>query len=246
MPGRLPEEVGALAARRARAPAATRAGSPASTQARQRRWSRFSDGERAVRRHVTVARTSDEPAARRAGPRRRARRRGHWPSKALEDLPARAVVQHALLHHLVERLAGLALAVDDDELARDPARLGEEARALGLLEVAVEVARVKTGRSCRPGTAARARRPRRTSRRAPVARASSSIARALVEPDDVARQVLREEAGAAGDVERARRRQRAERRRRARRAPPPSPAGRARANGRARATSRRTRAPARS
>ena len=54
-------------------------------------------------------------------------------------------------------------------------------------------------------TAGRARRRGRTSRSAPARRAIASIAVALVEPDDLAPQVPREEAGAAGDVERPRR-----------------------------------------
>src|SRR5919201_2029481 len=58
----------------------------------------------------------------------------------LVDLPARAVVEDALLPALL-RVSLARAASDDDERRRDAPRLGEEPRALRLFEVAVEVAR---------------------------------------------------------------------------------------------------------
>src|SRR5262249_7924426 len=58
----------------------------------------------------------------------------------LRDLPPRPPVQDPLL--LAGRLLALVeTAAQEDELAGDAARLGEEPHPLGLLEVAVEVAR---------------------------------------------------------------------------------------------------------
>ena len=83
---------------------------------------------------------------------------------------------------------------------------------LGLLEVAVEEAREDAVEARRPGTAARARRPDDEARVRDARAGDLEHRRALVEPDDLAAEVLREEPGAAGDVERPRGRQRRERR----------------------------------
>ncbi len=100
-----------------------------------------------------------------------------------------------------------------DQLVGDALRLGEEAHALRLLEVAVEEAREEP--------AERVVRERQLERvalyerdvRQPAAGLLEHV-RALVERDDLAAaQMLREEPGAAGDVERARRRERLEERR---------------------------------
>ena len=117
-------------------------GKPASAQARQTRLSRWSEAsERYAERRRVTSGDGDEPAAveedlaaaeLRGEPVRR--------EVALVDLPARAVVEDPLL-----LLLGLDVVaqggVDDDELARDAARLGEEALAVVALEVAVEVRR---------------------------------------------------------------------------------------------------------
>src|SRR5215204_2708235 len=58
----------------------------------------------------------------------------------LVDVPARAVVQHALLP-LLRFDPVVQRGIDYDELPRDSARLAEEARSLGLFEMTVEVTR---------------------------------------------------------------------------------------------------------
>ena len=102
---------------------------------------RDDDDERGDERQLRTARHHDEPAARMEdapGPELLGESLGR--EVALEDIPARAVIQHALLpllgfHVVAER------GIDDDELACDPARLGEEPQAVLVLEMAVEMAR---------------------------------------------------------------------------------------------------------
>src|SRR5262249_58549791 len=124
-----------------RAPGATRAG----TRPRGRRGTRGGPA-----RATRATGTSSAAGSRRAdgyevapGVEHAAPELGREPVRRehpLEHLPARAVGQHALLPAL-GRVAVCAEAADDDELARDPPRLGEEANPGGLLEVAVEEAR---------------------------------------------------------------------------------------------------------
>ena len=59
---------------------------------------------------------------------------------ALQNRPARAVIEHALLHQ--DRRALVANSrVHDDQLAADPAGLRQETSPLRLIKVAVEVTR---------------------------------------------------------------------------------------------------------
>src|SRR5262249_33627109 len=121
---------------------------------------------------------------------------------ALVDLPARAVVEDPLLTFLgLDVLA--QRGVDDDELGSEPAGIGEEALAVCAFEVAVEVAgedaaeaRVLEGKV--EGVALDELRFGRLAPRLLEHR------RALVEADNLAGEVAREEARAAGDVERSR------------------------------------------
>jgi glutamate formiminotransferase / 5-formyltetrahydrofolate cyclo-ligase len=120
---------------------------------------------------------------------------------AFVDRPSRAVFQHAFLPAL-ERVARTGDRRHDDELACDPASLGEEARALGLLEVAVEVAGEHAVELA-------VLERQRESVTGDEPRGGHLLARdvehplALVEADDVAAEMARQEAGAAGDIERS-------------------------------------------
>src|SRR5512133_2172699 len=120
---------------------------------------------------------------------------------ALEHRPARAVIEHPCLVAL-DRRGRPGHGGDDDELGRDAPRLGEEALAVVLLEVAVEVTREHAVERAVPERELervavdelRGRHLLAGDRKLPLA---------LVEPDDVAAQMACQEAGAAGDVERA-------------------------------------------
>ena len=59
---------------------------------------------------------------------------------ALVHLELPTAVEHTPLAALDRLLVGTPCGVDDDQPRCDPARLGEELLALGLIEVAVEVA----------------------------------------------------------------------------------------------------------
>src|SRR5262249_36385196 len=110
---------------------------------------------------------------------------------ALEDRPPRAVPEDALFVAL-DRIAGAGNRRDDDELRCHAARLGEEALALGLLEVAVEVAREHAVE--RPGLEwERERVALDERRRRPIPRECEHPL-ALVQSDHVAAQVTREKA----------------------------------------------------
>lgn len=124
---------------------------------------------------------------------------------ALEDLPARAVVQHAFIPAL-GLFIGLTATADDHELGREAARLGDEARAVVLFEVAVEVAREEP--------IERAVLERQVERVALDERRAGHLlpshiehGAALIEAGHVAAQTARHEPGAAGNVECSLRRQ---------------------------------------
>ena len=98
-------------------------------------------------------------------------------------------------------LGACACGVDDDELAGNSPRLGEEGRALGTFEVAVEVPgedaiEAAVGKRERERIALDIDGARRLTARLVEHRL------ALVEADDVAAQVPCEESGTAGDVKR--------------------------------------------
>ena len=97
--------------------------------------------------------------------------------------------------------AVLLRRVDDDQLACDAAGLGKESFALRRLEVPVEVPGEETVEGA---VRERQREPVALHERRPGRRAARLFehARALIERDDIAAQVLRQEAGAARDVER--------------------------------------------
>ena len=160
----------------------------------------------------------------------------------LIDPVHRPVVQRPLLPLLGARVRSLR-RVDDDQLACDAAGFGEESprvrpAAGGRRSGWWSVAR-RPGR----GTEAGRRRPGRRGRAAAL-RGDLDHPRALVEADDVALQVPRQERGPAGDVERAGRRQVVQQARELLDLARPSPGGRALRSGRSRATSRRIRARA--
>ena len=128
---------------------------------------------------------------------------------ALEDAPRRPVVEHTLLVLGVD-VRALARRVDEDQLARDAATLGDEALALFAFEVAIQEAREHAVEA-----AVGERQVERVSLdearvRCLAPRLVEHLPR-LVEPGDVAVQVAREEAGAARDVERRRGRERRDR-----------------------------------
>jgi hypothetical protein len=124
---------------------------------------------------------------------------------ALVDAPARAVIQHPLLDFFVD-LHVQARGVDHHELRSHSARFCEEAFALARLEVTVEVsgkdpverAVIERERQCVPLHDGH------------VSARELQHPWALVESNDVPAQMPRQEAGAAGDVERSGRRQRGE------------------------------------
>src|SRR5512132_2627629 len=117
---------------------------------------------------------------------------------ALEHLPARAVLQHAL----VPAGGFFPLAQDgshDDELARDASHLREEAKAVLVLEVAVEVAREDTfERSVGKGQGERVALDEIDMRR--LRAGSLEHRRALIQADDLAAQMASEETRSTGDV----------------------------------------------
>src|SRR5439155_25826410 len=123
---------------------------------------------------------------------------------ALVDLPARAVPEDALVPAL-GLLAGPQPTAHDHELRGDATRLGDEADAVQLLEVAIEVAgenAVERGVWKR-----QVERVALDERRLREPRARDLDHRvALVESDHLAAKVLRHEPGAAGDIERPYRR----------------------------------------
>src|SRR5581483_2295462 len=128
----------------------------------------------------------------------------------LVDLPGRAVVEDTLGHLLVDLARGTR-RVDDDELVRDPRCLLEEPLAVRALQVAVEVTGEEAAEAAvvereSEGVALDERRLRR------LLRSLVEHAAALVEPDDLAREMTRQEAGAARDVERAKGREDLDRR----------------------------------
>jgi len=121
---------------------------------------------------------------------------------ALVDGPDGTVLEDALL--AANRFDSVAShRRDDNELGGDAPRLGEETRPLLLLEMTVEVAREDAVER-----AGFERESERISLHEPDVRRlrprHAKHACTLVEPDDVTAQMAREEAGAAGDVERAR------------------------------------------
>jgi len=125
---------------------------------------------------------------------------------ALVHAPARAVVQRSLLHLAVD-VGAFARGVDDDELERDTAGLGEEALALRVLEMTVEETREETVE--RPRGEREVERV--TAHECGVRGLALGLAdhpRRLVETDDVAVEMPRQEARSARDVEGARGRQR--------------------------------------
>src|SRR5215210_1480219 len=123
----------------------------------------------------------------------------------LVDLPPRTVAQFALLPAL-GLLAGPQHGSDDHDLVGDAAGLAEEAGAVVLLEMAVEVAReepvegaiVEGKRERLPSDELRLRR---------LLGRDLEHARALIEADDVAAEMSRHEPRAARDVESPRRRE---------------------------------------
>jgi hypothetical protein len=126
--------------------------------------------------------------------------------EALVDAVARAVVELALLP-LLRLDVVVQGGVEDHHLGRDAARLGEEALALVLEQVAVEVA----GEDAVEGVVVERQRDRVALHGAAVRqprRRDLHHRLALVEPDHVAAQVAGDERRAAGDVEDARRLQR--------------------------------------
>jgi hypothetical protein len=127
---------------------------------------------------------------------------------ALVDLPARAV-EKASLRPLVVDGGVRAGRVHEHELPRDAACLTEERDALALVEMPVEVAAADAVEAVvREGEGegvALDERPRWD-----AARCDREHALARVEPGHGTAKVLREEAGAARDVERPCRRERGE------------------------------------
>src|SRR5581483_1591909 len=194
-----------------RAPAATRAGTPprrtpgrhGCRAAATRATGRPNGGESRAHEHEPAALEQDLAAAELA-------EQPIAGEEPLVDLPARSVLQHSLLP-LEARLAAVQRGVEDDELGRDPPRLGEEASPVVLLEVTVEVAREHAVERAvlerqREGVALHVRRGGR------LLAGDADHLLALVEADDLAGEVARDEPRAAGDVERPLRRQRGDRR----------------------------------
>src|SRR5215211_56179 len=202
-------------ARRLSSPAKTGSdsrGNPASTHARQRALSRWSErSERyADRRRVNRSRREEPVACKQHASAVELGAEGLGREVALVDLPARAVVEHALLDAL--RLDVVAQdRVDDDELRRHPPRLGEEPCALLWPQVAVEM----RGEDAVEGAVRKRKRLERVRRdRGRRRQATFEFAqhrRALVEAHHHAGEMTTEKAGPARDVERRRRRERLER-----------------------------------
>ena len=127
--------------------------------------------------------------------------------ETLVDLPDRAVFEDSFLQ-LLGTSVGAAGRVADHQLGRHARRLGQELHPLVLVEVAVEVRREDA-----------LERPVSERQREGVAgdegRLGTALAGelehllALVEPDDLARQLPGQKAGSTGDIERVRERERA-------------------------------------